>query len=143
VRLTASDGHAFDAYVAEPLVSAQHAVLIIQEIFGVNSHIRSVADDYAKQGFWVIAPALFDRVEPHLELGYTPEESKRGMRAATTVGLATTLKDVEAALNYAAQRFGSKGVGGGWVLSGRHARVACGNAVSPGSSRRLLRRPDR
>lgn len=110
-ELTAADGHKFEAYLVEPAAPANTAVVIIQEIFGVNSHIRSVADDYASEGFWAIAPALFDRVERHLELGYGAEERKRGMEVAKKVGLDTALRDVEATLKYAAQRFGSKKVG--------------------------------
>jgi carboxymethylenebutenolidase len=125
MRLTASDGHAFDAYVAEPRAPAQRGVIIIQEIFGVNAHIRSVADDYASQGFCAIAPALFDRVEPHLELGYTPEVANHGMQVSSRVGLETALKDVEAALNYAAQRFGRRRTGVvGYCLGGTLAWLA-------------------
>lgn len=110
-QLTAADGHKFEVYLAEPAAPANTAVVIIQEIFGVNSHIRSVADDYASEGFWAIGPALFDRVERHLELGYGAEERKRGMEVAKKVGLDTALRDVEATLKYADQRFGSKKVG--------------------------------
>lgn len=111
MQLKAADGHEFDVYVAEPPTAAHSAVVVIQEIFGVNNHIRSVADDYCAQGFCGIAPALFDRVERHLELGYTPEEGKRGMQVAMKIGLDSALKDVQAALNFASQRFGSKRVG--------------------------------
>ena len=72
MRLKASDGHELDACFAESRVPARGAIVLVQEIFGVNSHIRSVADDYAGQGFHVVAPALFDRVQPNLELGYNP-----------------------------------------------------------------------
>jgi carboxymethylenebutenolidase len=66
IKLTATDGHKFDAYLAESSGPPRGAIVLVQEIFGVNSHIRSVADDYASQGFHVIAPALFDRVQPDL-----------------------------------------------------------------------------
>jgi len=68
ITLTAADGHQLGGYVAESTDPAQGAVVVMQEIFGVNRHIRSVADDYASQGFWAIAPAMFDRVEANLEL---------------------------------------------------------------------------
>lgn len=110
-RLTAADGHEFEAYVADSSIPARGAIVLIQEIFGVNSHIRSVADDYASQGFWTIAPALFDRAERHVELGYGAEERKRGMQLATQVGLSTALQDVEAALEHAASLHGKKKVG--------------------------------
>ena len=110
IRLTATDGHEFAAYCAGD--TASHAALVlIQEIFGVNSHIRSVADDYARQGFLVIAPALFDRVQPNLELGYGSADAKQGMRAAAQIGLETALKDVTAALRYAEERAGKRKVG--------------------------------
>ena len=110
-RLTAADGHEFEAYVADCPLPACAAIVIIQEIFGVNGHIRSVADDYASQGFRTIAPALFDRAERHVELGYGAEERKRGMRLATQVGLDAALKDVEATMEYAGSLPGSKKVG--------------------------------
>jgi carboxymethylenebutenolidase len=70
IKLTADDGHEFEAYLAESSSPVRGAIVLIQEIFGVNSHIRSIADDYAGQGFHVISPALFDRVQRGLELGY-------------------------------------------------------------------------
>jgi carboxymethylenebutenolidase len=69
VRLTAADGHRFDAYEVHP-DGASASIVVIQEIFGVNEHIRSVVDRYAAFGYRVIAPALFDRVEAGVELGY-------------------------------------------------------------------------
>jgi len=61
VKITSTDGFMFDAYRAEPEESPRGAILLIQEIFGVNSHIRSVADGYASEGYLVLAPAIFDR----------------------------------------------------------------------------------
>ena len=72
IKVTAADGHQFEAYVAESASPARGAIVLIQEIFGVNSHIRSVADSYAAQGFHVIAPALFDRVSEILNSTITP-----------------------------------------------------------------------
>ena len=63
VRLTANDGHEFEAYVAKPKGESIAGLVVVQEIFGINPHIRSVADGYAKDGFLVVAPALFDRYE--------------------------------------------------------------------------------
>jgi carboxymethylenebutenolidase len=70
MQLTASDGHQFNAYVAQSTGPRRGALIVIQEIFGVNGHIRAVVDHYASQGYWAIAPALFDRVQPNVELGY-------------------------------------------------------------------------
>jgi carboxymethylenebutenolidase len=72
VKLTAQDGNKLDAYVARPEGVPIAGLVVIQEIFGVNKAIRSVADRYAKDGFLAIAPAIFDRIEPNVELGYGP-----------------------------------------------------------------------
>lgn len=110
-RLTAADGQEFDAYVADCPLPARAAIVVIQEIFGVNGHIRSVADDYARQGFWTIAPALFDRAERRVELGYGADERKRGMQLATQIGLDAALKDVQAAMEHAVSLPGKRKVG--------------------------------
>jgi len=101
IKLTATDGHKFEAYIAESTGPARGAIVLIQEIFGVNSHIRSVADDYASQGFHVIAPALFDRVQPNLELGYNPADMAQGMKAARQIGMDAALLDVAASIAHA------------------------------------------
>jgi carboxymethylenebutenolidase len=111
IKLKASDGHEFGAYVVAPEGSTHSAIVVIQEIFGVNSHIRSVADDYAGQGFLSIAPALFDRVGPDIELNYNPTDSARGMQAAKQVGMDNALLDVAATIQYAAQVSGISKVG--------------------------------
>jgi len=101
IKLKAADGHALDAYLAESSGPARGAIVLIQEIFGVNSHIRSVADDYATQGFHVIAPALFDRVQPNLELGYNPADTGQGMKAARQIGMDAAVEDVAASIAHA------------------------------------------
>jgi carboxymethylenebutenolidase len=101
IKLNAADGHELDAYVAESSGPARGAIVLIQEIFGVNSHIRSVADDYANEGFHVIAPALFDRVQPNLELSYNPADTAQGMKAARQIGMDAALKDVAGAIAHA------------------------------------------
>jgi carboxymethylenebutenolidase len=111
IKLKASDGHEFGAYVAAPEGPTHSAIIVIQEIFGVNSHIRSVANDYAGQGFLAIAPALFDRVQPDLELKYDSTDSARGREAATRVGMDNALLDVAAAIQHAAQVLGITKVG--------------------------------
>ena len=111
MRLEAADEHEFDVYSAATALPAKAAVVIVQEIFGVNSHIRSVVDDYASQGFLAIAPALFDRVERNFQLGYGPEDRKKAIQAATQVGLDAALKDLQAAIRQAAEKCESKKVG--------------------------------
>jgi carboxymethylenebutenolidase len=111
IRLTADDGHELDAYVAEPENPATGAVVIIQEIFGVNSHIRAVTDDYARDGFVAIAPALFDRVERGIELGYDAEGRQRGVGLMRRIGIDDAVKDVAAAIHYGASVVGPNAVG--------------------------------
>jgi carboxymethylenebutenolidase len=124
VELQASDGHRLGAYVAEER-EPQAALVVIQEIFGVNRHIRSVADGFARDGYCAIAPALFDRAEKDVQLAYTPEDQKRGMGMAQQIGIDNLLLDVSAALDYAAQRFGSAKVGVvGYCLGGTLAWLA-------------------
>jgi carboxymethylenebutenolidase len=77
-RLMARDGHQFAAWLAPPKGPVRGAVLVLQEIFGVNAHIREVADGFAAEGYLAIAPCLFDRVDRDLQLGYTPDDITRG-----------------------------------------------------------------
>lgn len=100
IKLTASDGHQLDAYVVRPAADPVAGLVVLQEIYGVNQHIRSVADGYARDGFLAIAPALFDRVERGIELPYDGPEAKRGMAIRQKLDFDSTLKDVEAALEY-------------------------------------------
>lgn len=108
VKLTASDGHQLDAYIARPTAEPIAALVVIQEIFGVNQHIRSIADSYARDGFFAIAPALFDRVERNVELPYDGPEAKRGMELMRKLSIDNALADVNAALQYARQHTGKK-----------------------------------
>ena len=111
IKLTAADGHHLGAYVSESAGPVQAAVVVVQEIFGVNRHIRSVADDYARQGLWAIAPALFDRVEQNVELDYNATDASRGMKIASQIGMENALKDVAAAIEYARSAMRGKRVG--------------------------------
>ncbi|HEU0071147.1 MAG TPA: dienelactone hydrolase family protein [Alphaproteobacteria bacterium] len=97
LTLTTSDGHQLGAYRADPAGTPRGAVVILQEIFGVNDHIRDVCDGYAKDGYVAIAPALFDRVERNLELGYDAADLDRGKKARMQLKWDTALLDVEAA----------------------------------------------
>ncbi len=96
IELTAADGHRLGAYRAGP----EHAavgLVVAQEIFGVNHHMRTVCDRFADAGYAVIAPALFDRARPGVELGYGEADRKEGMALRAKVPEAGTLADVEAA----------------------------------------------
>ena len=106
ITLTAADGFESSAYVAEPAGAPKGAIVVLQEIFGVNSHIRSVADGYAAAGYLAIAPATFDRVERDVQLGYTPDDMKRGsgLKAAVEALPAPgVLQDIQAAVEYGAK----------------------------------------
>lgn len=108
-RLKAEDGHELNAYVACPPHAPLGALVIVQEIFGVNAHIRSVADGYAREGYLAVVPALFDRVEPGVELQYVGEDQKRAFELMHKLNPETALKDVAAAFHLATES--GKGVG--------------------------------
>jgi len=98
IQLTASDGHKLSAYRAEPAGKPKGGLIVAMEIFGVNSHIRGVADGYAADGYLVIAPALFDRSQPGYETGYSQEEVQRGIGIIQKLTLDNAMKDVSAAM---------------------------------------------
>jgi carboxymethylenebutenolidase len=102
IELTASDGHKLAAYRADPAGKPRGGIVVIQEIFGVNSHIKQVADGYAADGYVAIAPAMFDRVQKNVELGYTPEDIARGREIRAKVSNDMAVKDAEAAVKAAA-----------------------------------------
>ena len=97
-QLKASDGHSLDAYVAEPAGKPRGLVVVVQEIFGVNSHIRSVADGYAADGYLAIAPAMFDRVRKGYEAGYTQPEIAAGVEIMKALDWDKAMLDVRAAM---------------------------------------------
>ena len=97
VQLTASDGHKLGAYRADPSGKPRGAIVVIQEIFGANHHIKAVADLYAKEGYVAIAPALFDRVSPNMELGYGPEDQEKGRNTRQQLKWDQVLADTQAA----------------------------------------------
>jgi carboxymethylenebutenolidase len=96
--LQARDGHKFQAYVSSAPAKPRGAVVVLQEIFGVNGHIRSVTDGFAKEGYTAIAPALFDRIRPGVELGYAPADIEEGRDYAQKLKLEQTLLDIGAAV---------------------------------------------
>jgi len=99
ITLTAADGFQLAAYKAEPAGQPRGGVVVIQEIFGVNDHVRSVADLYAANGYVAIAPALFDRVGPGIELGYADADMQAGAGIAFgKLDQKNTLADITAAV---------------------------------------------
>ncbi len=103
VTLTAADGHKLDAYVARPDGPAKGGLVVVQEIFGVNPHIRAVADGFAAEGYLVVAPALFDRIRPGIELAYDEAGVSEGRALRPQVRWEATVLDVEAAMTLAAE----------------------------------------
>jgi carboxymethylenebutenolidase len=100
VTLKAADGHELSAYVAKPEGTPIGALVLVQEIFGVNAHIRSVVDSYAKDGFLVIAPAIFDRFENGVDLTYADADRPKAFELYGKLKPETTLLDVAAAFEY-------------------------------------------
>ncbi|MGH8260533.1 MAG: dienelactone hydrolase family protein [Steroidobacteraceae bacterium] len=96
--IMARDGHQFGAWLAAPPGTPRGAVVVIQEIFGVNSHIRSVTDGYAAEGYVAIAPSLFDRVRKGIELGYEQKDMQEGFGYVQQLKREQTLADLSAAI---------------------------------------------
>jgi carboxymethylenebutenolidase len=131
IELKAADGHRLDAYEALPAGKTLGAIIVIQEIFGVTRHIRAVADQYAAAGFRSIAPALFDRVERHVDVPYT--DMQRGFGYMQAMNMDQVMLDVRAAIDFAAPA-GKVGVvgfcWGGTVAYVAAARLTIAAAVS-------------
>jgi carboxymethylenebutenolidase len=111
VDLKAADGFSFPAYVAEPQGAPKGAVVVLQEIFGVNSHIRSVADGYAAAGYLAVAPSTFHRVQQGVELGYAEADMKAGFglkMAVEALPAPGVMQDIQAAIDHAAAASGQK-----------------------------------
>ncbi len=132
IELTASDGHKLAAYRAEPSGDKPRGgIVVIQEIFGVNSHIKSVADGFAADGYLAIAPAMFDRVQRGFDVGYTPEDIAKGRELRPKITVDMAMKDAQAAVNEA-KKAGKVGIVGycwggfvAWMASARVSGLAC------------------
>jgi carboxymethylenebutenolidase len=139
IKLRASDGHEFDAHRVDPLGPSRGGVVVVQEIFGVNQHIRAVAARFAAAGWSAIAPSLFDRIETGVELGYDTPGFARGRELVGKLEMPLVLADMQAAID-ALQNLGKVGsVGycwGGaivWLAASRLERLS--TAVSYYGSR--------
>lgn len=111
MELKSADGTAVPAYVASSVGAPKGAVVVVQEIFGVNSHIRNVADGYAAEGYLAVAPAAFHRVKPGVELGYTDADMGEGFGYKTAVEALPApgvMQDIQAAIDHAARASGGK-----------------------------------
>jgi carboxymethylenebutenolidase len=128
VKLKAQDGVELDAYVARPTGEPIGGLVVIQEIFGVNHHIRAVADGYANDGFLAVAPAIFDRFEKGVQLEYTPDGWKKAielmnqevgfLKEAAATDKPGSLRDIKAAIDYARTESGKKTGTVGYCLGG-------------------------
>jgi carboxymethylenebutenolidase len=110
--LTAEDGHRLAAYRATPTGTSRGGLVVVQEIFGVNSHIKRTCDGFAADGYVALAPALFDRVERDYETGYTPADVERGRAVRGKLTIDDAVKDVRAAVRELAKASAKVGVVG-------------------------------
>lgn len=135
ITLTAADGQSIPAFVARPQGTPRGGIVLLQEIFGLNTHIRAVVQGYADEGYLVVAPATFHRVQADVELGYTPDDVKAGaaLKAAVEALPAPgALQDVQAAVDWAAQagKVAVMGYCWGGLLSWRAASLLRGVAAA-------------
>jgi carboxymethylenebutenolidase len=100
IRLTASDGHEFGAYLVRPQGAPRGGLVVGMEMYGVNGYLQSVCDDFAAEGYLCIAPLLFDRFEPNLTNPYDDTGSRRGKELSAIIDHNQTMLDVTAAIDY-------------------------------------------
>ncbi len=131
IELTAADGFQLSAYRADPVGTPRGALVVAQEIFGVNGHIRSVCDGYAADGYLALAPALFDRYERGVDIGYSPPDIARGRELKGLANADAALLDIAAA-RAAVSGAGKVGVIGycwggylAWLAAARLPGFAC------------------
>lgn len=124
ISLTASDGFKLGGYRAEPAGKPKGGLVVIQEIFGVNHHIRAVCDRFAAQGYVAVAPAVFDRTKPDFECGYSPEEIEEARKIIPQIDWGAMLRDVDAAIG-AVKAAGKVGIVG-FCMGGTVAFLAAG-----------------
>jgi carboxymethylenebutenolidase len=122
IKLTASDNFQLGGYRADPAGAPKGAVVVIQEIFGVNHHIRAVCDRLAGEGYVAIAPAIFDRTEPNFQCGYSPDEIATARKFIASPDWDAMLRDTQAAID-AVKNVGPVGIIG-FCLGGSVAYAA-------------------
>ena len=111
IDLSAADGQKIPAYVAAPAGKPKGAVVVVQEIFGVNTHIREVADGYAKDGYLAVAPSTFHRARAGVDLGYADADMQAGFglkQAVEALPAPGVMQDLQAAVDYAGKTSGGK-----------------------------------
>jgi carboxymethylenebutenolidase len=131
IELAAADGHKLSAYRADPSGKPRGGVVVIQEIFGVNSHIKAVTDGFAADGYLAIAPAMFDRVQKNFDVGYSSDDIARGRDVRGKVTNDMALKDAEAAIK-AVSSAGKVAIVGycwggtiAWLAAGKLGGLVC------------------
>jgi carboxymethylenebutenolidase len=122
VTLTASDGHKFQAWWAPPQGQPRAGLVVIQEIFGVNSHIRDVTERFAKEGYLAVAPAMFDRIQRGVDIGYTEPDIAKGRELMGKLDWDKAILDIDAA-RASVSSLGSIGITG-FCFGGSAAWVA-------------------
>lgn len=114
MKLTANDGHQFEVYEGRATGASgagddsRIGIVVIQEVFGVNHHIRSVTDRFADAGFLALAPAFFDRVEPNIELGYEAEDVQQGIGYVSKLTWDSTMDDLAVTIDHLRSQGASK-----------------------------------
>ncbi len=132
LTLTAEDSHRLAGYRAAPAGKPRGGLVVVQEIFGVNGHIKRVTDGFAAEGYVALAPAIFDRVERDFAIGYKPEDIERGRAVRMKISLDDLVADVRAAVKALLAEGLTVGVVGyclggtlAWLASTRIDGVAC------------------
>jgi carboxymethylenebutenolidase len=143
IPLRAPDGHHYHAYLATPDVEPAGGVVVLQEIYGVNRHIREVMEGFAADGYLAIAPALMDRIEPGVELGYDAEGAQRGRQLAFALDWPQPLQDIAAAVQHVARVGRVATVGYCWggslsYLAAARLDIACAVVYYGGQIARIL-----
>ncbi len=137
-EITSFDGFKLSAYRADPAGKPRGAIVLVQEIFGVNSHMRSVADGYAADGYLVLTPAYFDRSQKGVDLGYGPADIEAGRGHSTKLDWGNTMKDTQAAFDMVKNAGKVAVIGycwGGtvaWLASSKIAGLGCAIAYYGG-----------
>ena len=139
ISIKATDGHSFDMYIAKPEGQAKGAVVICPEIFGINSHIQSVADQYAAAGYIAAAPALFDRVQAKYIAGYEQSDIETGVAIMQKIPMADAISDTHAAVEHVRSMHDKVAVIGycwggtvAWVAAGHIPKLSAAIAYYPG-----------
>jgi carboxymethylenebutenolidase len=131
IDLKAADGHKLAAYVATPAGKPRGGVVVIPEIFGVNSHVQQVTDGFAADGYLAVAPAMFDRAQRSYDTGYSQPEIQAGVAIMQKLDWKQSMLDVEAAIGEA-KKGGKVGIVGycyggtvSWMAAARVGGLAC------------------